>query len=242
MLIYGASRWKYPKSFGNDASFDMDNVRFLLGNKTRKQINRASFHLPIPKPAACRPGSFTQQRVGKPGCPLRYDSYPGSPRGHRVERLYGNLAFFQRFQIAMPSLRQRLENIYPRVETALSEFRGIMQKIRLDPGRQQVTRGNIPNNWFMIAQAHNATFGRNRTNAIQPRITLMTRMGRAILSVLVHVHESPLFGSSRIAISCLAFPVVGRPMRRARLNSALDDSGISLKSISLSDICPALFA
>lgn len=49
-------------------------------------------------------------------------------------------------------------------------------------------------------------------------------------------------GSSRIAMSCFARPVVGRPTRRARVNSSSDDSGMSLKSIRLSGIGLALFA
>ena len=50
----------------------------------------------------------------------------------------------------------------------------------------------------------------------------------------------------RIAMSCFAFPVLGRPTRRARLNSSPVDSGISEKSIHSSCIgfaflraCPA---
>jgi hypothetical protein len=45
----------------------------------------------------------------------------------------------------------------------------------------------------------------------------------------------------RIAISCLAFPDLGRPTRRARLNSSSVDSGISEKSIRSSCIGFALF-
>jgi len=37
----------------------------------------------------------------------------------------------------------------------------------------------------------------------------------------------------RIAINCLAFPVLGRPTRRARFNSSFVDSGRSEKSICL---------
>ena len=44
-----------------------------------------------------------------------------------------------------------------------------------------------------------------------------------------------------MAMSCLAFPVLGRPTRRARLSSASVDCGISEKSIWLSEICVAFF-
>src|ERR1700692_1638268 len=45
----------------------------------------------------------------------------------------------------------------------------------------------------------------------------------------------------RIAISCFAFPVFGRPTRRARFSSSSVDSGISEKSIRLSCIGFAFF-
>src|SRR5215472_5367535 len=49
-------------------------------------------------------------------------------------------------------------------------------------------------------------------------------------------------GAMRMAMSCLALPVVGRPTRRARRNSASDASGISERSMRLSGIGFALFA
>jgi len=45
----------------------------------------------------------------------------------------------------------------------------------------------------------------------------------------------------RIAMSCFAFPVFGRPTRRARFSSSSVDSGISEKSIRLSCIGLAFF-
>src|SRR5579864_1808903 len=45
----------------------------------------------------------------------------------------------------------------------------------------------------------------------------------------------------RIAISCFAFPVFGRPTRRARFSSSSVDSGISEKSIRSSCVGVALF-
>lgn len=49
-------------------------------------------------------------------------------------------------------------------------------------------------------------------------------------------------GAIRIAMSCFARPVVGRPTRRARANSRSDDSGMSVKSMLLSGIRLMLFA
>src|SRR5580704_17056 len=49
-------------------------------------------------------------------------------------------------------------------------------------------------------------------------------------------------GAMRIAMSCLALPVLGRPTRRARLSSSSVDCGISEKSMRRSDICRAFFA
>ncbi len=46
----------------------------------------------------------------------------------------------------------------------------------------------------------------------------------------------------RMAMSCLALPVRGRPTRRARRSSSPVDSGMSEKSILLSGIGFALFA
>ena len=46
----------------------------------------------------------------------------------------------------------------------------------------------------------------------------------------------------RIAISCLAFPVAGRPTLRARRSSASVDSGMSERLSVLSGIGLALFA
>src|SRR6266513_1120493 len=50
------------------------------------------------------------------------------------------------------------------------------------------------------------------------------------------------FGEIRMAISCLAFPVDGRPTRRARRSWASVASGISVRSSMLSGICRAFFA
>src|SRR5580704_8832735 len=49
-------------------------------------------------------------------------------------------------------------------------------------------------------------------------------------------------GAMRMAMSCLALPVLGRPTRRARLSSASVDSGISEKSMRRSEICLTFFA
>src|SRR5262249_28559959 len=49
-------------------------------------------------------------------------------------------------------------------------------------------------------------------------------------------------GAIRMAMSCLALPVFGRPTRRARFSSALVDSGMSEKSMRLSGICFPLLA
>src|SRR5271163_2822627 len=49
-------------------------------------------------------------------------------------------------------------------------------------------------------------------------------------------------GAMRMAMSCLAFPVLGRPTRRARLSSSSVDCGISEKSIWRSEIRLALLA
>jgi hypothetical protein len=49
-------------------------------------------------------------------------------------------------------------------------------------------------------------------------------------------------GAMRMAMSCLALPVLGRPTRRARLSSASVDCGISEKSMRRSEICLAFFA
>lgn len=46
----------------------------------------------------------------------------------------------------------------------------------------------------------------------------------------------------RMAMSCFAWPVRGLPTRRARFNSASVDSGMSEKSMQLSDICLPLLA
>jgi len=46
----------------------------------------------------------------------------------------------------------------------------------------------------------------------------------------------------RMAMSCLALPLAGRPTRRARRSSSSVDSGMSEKSSRLSGIGPALFA
>src|SRR5713226_4340598 len=46
----------------------------------------------------------------------------------------------------------------------------------------------------------------------------------------------------RMAINCLAFPVTGRPTRRARRSCSSVASGISERSSRLSGICLALFA
>jgi len=45
----------------------------------------------------------------------------------------------------------------------------------------------------------------------------------------------------RMAMSCLALPVLGRPTRRARLSSAPVDCGISEKSMRRSEVCLAFF-
>ena len=45
-----------------------------------------------------------------------------------------------------------------------------------------------------------------------------------------------------MAMSCFASPLLGRPTRRARLSSASVDSGMSEKSIALSEIGLTLFA
>src|SRR5437764_10013088 len=49
-------------------------------------------------------------------------------------------------------------------------------------------------------------------------------------------------GEMRMAMSCLAFPVAGRPTLRARRSSASVDSGMSERSSLLSGIGPAFFA